>query len=176
MFKGRISTQWKVYIAQHLNAKGIKLKMQEWVLKPINEMWDHATRLWHYHNVVSESGKESVVDPNSSSITQLNMSFATFFLHATITPIFDTKTGKEWLWVMLSDIRTNARDINFDRIMSGTVDRTVITRHPMSLIFYEEATVRGMVLTDMIDGTKVVPNFLAGPITSERVGHMKQVR
>jgi hypothetical protein len=46
----------------------------------------------------------------------------------------------------------------------------------MSLIFYEEATVRGMVLTYMIDGTKVVPNFLAGPITSERVGHMKQVR
>jgi hypothetical protein len=30
MFKGRIGTQWKVYIAQHMNAKGIKLKMQEW--------------------------------------------------------------------------------------------------------------------------------------------------
>jgi hypothetical protein len=126
--------------------------------------------------VISESGKESVVDPNNSSVTQLNMGFATLFLHATITPITDTSTGKERLWVMFSDIRTNARDINFDRIMSGTVDRTVITRHPMSLIFYEEATDRGMVLTDMIDGTKVVPDFLAGPITLERVGHMKQVR
>jgi hypothetical protein len=36
--------------------------------------------------------------------------------------------------------------------------------------------VDGVVLTDMIDGTKVVPNFLAGPITSERIAHMKLVR
>jgi hypothetical protein len=78
--------------------------------------------------------------------------------------------------MMFSDIRTNARDINFDRIMNGTVDRTVITRQPMSLIFYEEATADGIVLPDMIDRTKVVPNFLAGPITLERIAHMKQVR
>jgi hypothetical protein len=36
--------------------------------------------------------------------------------------------------------------------------------------------VDGVVLADMIDGTKVVPNFLAGPITSERIAHMKLVR
>jgi hypothetical protein len=28
----------------------------------------------------------------------------------------------------------------------------------------------------MIDGTEVVPNFLAGPITSKRILHMKEVR
>jgi hypothetical protein len=50
MFKGRIETQWKVYTAQHLNAKGIKLKMQEWVPKLINTMWDHTTRPWHCRN------------------------------------------------------------------------------------------------------------------------------
>jgi hypothetical protein len=126
--------------------------------------------------VISESGKESVVDPNNSRVKQLNMCFAILFLHATITTIADTNTGKERLWVMFSDIRTNARDINFDRIMNGTVDRKVITRQPMSLIFYEEATVDGVVLTDLIDGTKVVPNFLAGPITSELIAHMKLVR
>jgi hypothetical protein len=49
MLKGRIATQWKLYTAQHLNAKGIKLKMQEWVPKLINAMWDHIARLWHYH-------------------------------------------------------------------------------------------------------------------------------
>jgi hypothetical protein len=64
--------------------------------------------------VISESGKESVVDPNITSVTQLNMGFATSFLHATITPIAYTNTGKERLWVMFSDIRTNAHDINLD--------------------------------------------------------------
>jgi hypothetical protein len=38
MYKGRIATQWKVYIAQHMNAKGIKLKMQEWAPKLINSL------------------------------------------------------------------------------------------------------------------------------------------
>jgi hypothetical protein len=126
--------------------------------------------------VISESVKESVVDPNIMSVTQLNMGVATLFLHATITTIADTNTGKERLWVMFSDIRTNARDINFDRIVNGTVDRLGITRQPMSLIFYEEAAVDGVVLTYMIDGTKVVPNFLAGPITLERIAHMELVR
>jgi hypothetical protein len=55
MFKGRIASQWKVYTAQHLNAKGIKLKMQEWVPKLINEMWDHTTRIWHYPNDAVDS-------------------------------------------------------------------------------------------------------------------------
>jgi hypothetical protein len=50
IFKGRIATQWKVYTSQHLVAKGIKLKMQEWAPKLINTMWDHMTRLWHYRN------------------------------------------------------------------------------------------------------------------------------
>jgi hypothetical protein len=81
--------------------------------------------------VISESGKESVVDPNITSVIQLNTGFATLFLHATITTISDTNTGKERLWVMFSDIRTNARDINFDQIMNGTVDRKVINRQPM---------------------------------------------
>jgi hypothetical protein len=45
MYKGRIAAQWKVYIAQHMNAKGIKLKMQEWAPKLINALWDHTTRL-----------------------------------------------------------------------------------------------------------------------------------
>jgi hypothetical protein len=44
--------------------------------------------------VISESGKESVVDPNNSSATQLNMGFAALFLHAMITTIADTNTGK----------------------------------------------------------------------------------
>jgi hypothetical protein len=35
-FKGIIATQWKVYTAQHMNTKGIKLKMQEWAPKLIN--------------------------------------------------------------------------------------------------------------------------------------------
>jgi hypothetical protein len=50
MYKGRIATQWKVYIAQHMNAKGIKLKMKEWAPKLINALWDHTTRLWHFRN------------------------------------------------------------------------------------------------------------------------------
>jgi hypothetical protein len=33
-----------------MTAKGIKLKIQEWAPKLINEMWDHTTRLWHYRN------------------------------------------------------------------------------------------------------------------------------
>jgi hypothetical protein len=45
IFKGRIATQWKVYTAQLLNAKGIKFKMQEWARKLINAMWDHTPRL-----------------------------------------------------------------------------------------------------------------------------------
>jgi hypothetical protein len=39
-----------VYTAQHLAAKGIKLKMQEWAPTLIKAMWDHTTRLWHYRN------------------------------------------------------------------------------------------------------------------------------
>jgi hypothetical protein len=39
-----------VYTAQHLNAKGIKLNMQEWTPKLVNVMWDHTTRLWHSRN------------------------------------------------------------------------------------------------------------------------------
>jgi hypothetical protein len=50
IFKGRIATQWKVYIVQHLAAKRIKLKMQEWAPKLINTIWDHTTHLWHYRN------------------------------------------------------------------------------------------------------------------------------
>jgi hypothetical protein len=50
MLKGRSATQWKVYTAQHMNAKRIKLKMQEWAPKFINALWDHTTRLWHYDN------------------------------------------------------------------------------------------------------------------------------
>jgi predicted nucleotide-binding protein (sugar kinase/HSP70/actin superfamily) len=77
---------------------------------------------------------------------------------------------------MFSDIRTNARDFKFDRIMKKNLDKLVITRERMSLIFYEEAPTIGVVLTYMIDGTKVVRNVLASPITSERIAHMKQVR
>jgi hypothetical protein len=50
MFKGRIATQWKVYTAQHMNAKGITLKMQEWSPKFIKAMWEHTTCLWHYRS------------------------------------------------------------------------------------------------------------------------------
>jgi hypothetical protein len=50
MYKGRISTQWKLYIAQHMNAKGIKLKMQAWAPKLINALWYHTTCLWHFRN------------------------------------------------------------------------------------------------------------------------------
>jgi hypothetical protein len=50
LFKGRVATQWKFYMEQHLDAKGIKLKIQEWAPKLINAMWDHTTRLWHYRN------------------------------------------------------------------------------------------------------------------------------
>jgi hypothetical protein len=35
---------------QHMTAKGIKLKIQEWAPKLINAMWDNTTRLWHYRN------------------------------------------------------------------------------------------------------------------------------
>jgi hypothetical protein len=52
----------------------------------------------------------------------------------------------------------------------------VITRDIIALILYEEAPTIGVVLTDMIDGTKVVPNFLASPITSKLSAHMKEVR
>jgi hypothetical protein len=50
MYKGIIAIQWKVYVAQHMNAKGIKLKMQEWAPKLINALWDHTTRLWNCLN------------------------------------------------------------------------------------------------------------------------------
>jgi hypothetical protein len=109
-------------------------------------------------------------------MTSLNIGFATLFVHATITKVVDTTTGKERPGVMFSDIRTNARDIKFDRIMKENVDKLVITRDLISLIFYEEAPMIGVVLTDMIDGMKVVPNFLADPITPKRIAHMKKVR
>jgi hypothetical protein len=44
--------------------------------------------------IVPELGKESVVDPNKICTTSLNMGFATLFLHATITKVVDTTTGK----------------------------------------------------------------------------------
>jgi hypothetical protein len=88
----------------------------------------------------------------------------------------DTTAGKERPWVIFSDIHTNPRDIKFDRIMKENVDKLVITRDMISLIFYEESPTIGVVLTDMIDGTKVVPTFLAGPITSKRIAYMKEVR
>jgi hypothetical protein len=62
MFKGRIATQWKVYTVQHLNAKGIKLKIQESVPKLINAMWDHINRLWYYHNDAVHSRDTNQVD------------------------------------------------------------------------------------------------------------------
>jgi hypothetical protein len=50
-----VATQWKVYTEQHLNAKVIKLKRQEWAPKVINATWDHTTRLWYYHNDAVQS-------------------------------------------------------------------------------------------------------------------------
>jgi hypothetical protein len=44
--------------------------------------------------VVPELRKESVVDPNKTCMTSLNMGFATLFLHATITKVVDTTTVK----------------------------------------------------------------------------------
>jgi hypothetical protein len=126
--------------------------------------------------IVSELGKESVVDPNKTCMASLNMGFATLFLHATITKNTDTTTGKERPWLMFSDIRTNLRDVEINRIMKENVNKSVITRDMISLIFYEEAPTIGVVLTHMIDRTKVVPNFLAGPITSKRTSRMKDVR
>jgi hypothetical protein len=76
---------------------------------------------------------------------------------------------------MFSDIRTNPRDVKIDLIMTKEIDKSVITRDMISLIWYEEAPTIGVVLTDMIDGTKVVPNFPAGPITSKRISHMEEV-
>jgi hypothetical protein len=38
-----------------MNAKGIKLKMQEWAPKFINALWEHTTRLWHCRNDVVQS-------------------------------------------------------------------------------------------------------------------------
>jgi hypothetical protein len=52
MYKGRITNQWKVFIAEHIDAKGIKFKMQEWAPKLSNALWDHTTRLWHCRNDV----------------------------------------------------------------------------------------------------------------------------
>jgi hypothetical protein len=63
MYKGRIATQWKVYIAQHMNAKGIKLKIQERAPKLINALWDHTTRLWHCPKDAVHSRDTSQVDP-----------------------------------------------------------------------------------------------------------------
>jgi hypothetical protein len=65
--------------------------------------------------------------------------------------------------------------VKIDRIMTENVDKAVITRDMISLIFYEVAPMIGVVLTDMIDGTKVIPHFLAGPITTKIISHMKEV-
>jgi hypothetical protein len=66
IFKGRIAMQWKVYTAQHMNAKEVKLKMQEWAPKLINAMWDHTTRLWHYHN-------DAIHSRYTKQVAQLNI-------------------------------------------------------------------------------------------------------
>jgi hypothetical protein len=126
--------------------------------------------------MVPELGKYFVVDPNKTCMTSLNMGFTTLFLHATITKVSDTTTVKERPWLMFSDILTNPRDVKIDRIMKENVDKSVITRYMMSLIFYEEAPTIGVVLIYIINGTKVVPNFLAGPITSKIISYMKEVR
>jgi RPA family protein len=55
MDKGRITTQWKVYIAQHMNAKGITLKMQEWAR-------DHTTSLWQCRSEGVHSRDTNQVD------------------------------------------------------------------------------------------------------------------
>jgi hypothetical protein len=125
--------------------------------------------------IVPELGKESVVDLCKTCMTSLKMGFATLFLHATIKNVADTPTGKERPWLMFSDIHTNPSDVKIDLIMKENVEKSVITREMISLICYEEAPTIGVVLTYMIDGTKVVPNFLAGPITAKRVSHMKEV-
>jgi hypothetical protein len=39
LFKGRVATQWRVDTEQHLPAKIIKLKIQEWAPNLINAMW-----------------------------------------------------------------------------------------------------------------------------------------
>jgi mRNA-degrading endonuclease toxin of MazEF toxin-antitoxin module len=85
-------------------------------------------------------------------------------------------TGKERPWLMFSGIRTNPRDVKIDQSMTENVNKSLITRDTISLIFYEVAPTIGVVLADMIDGTKVVPNFLAGPITTKRISHLKEVR
>jgi hypothetical protein len=126
--------------------------------------------------IFTELGEESVVDPNKTCTMSLNMGFATLFLHATITKVMKKITGKEWPWLIFSDIRTNPRIVKIDRIMTENVEKALITRDMISLIFYEEAPTIGVVLTDMIDGTKGVPNLLAGPITHKRISHMKEVR
>jgi hypothetical protein len=77
---------------------------------------------------------------------------------------------------MFSDICTNPRDVKIDQIMTEKVYKAVITRDMISFIFYEVAPTIGVVLTDMIDGTKVVPNFLAGPFTTNIISHLKEVR
>jgi hypothetical protein len=106
----------------------------------------------------------------------LNMGFTTFFLHAKITKVADTTTGKERPWLMFSDIHTNPRDVKIDRIMQENIDKSVITRDMISLIFYQEAPTIGVVLADIIDGTRMIPNFLAGPITEKGISRMKEVR
>jgi hypothetical protein len=106
----------------------------------------------------------------------LNMGFATLLLHAMITKVLDKNTGKERPWLMFIDIHMNPRDVKIDRIMTENVNKAFITRDMISLIFYEVAPTIGVVLTDMTDGTKVVPNFLAVPITAKRISHLKEVR
>jgi hypothetical protein len=71
--------------------------------------------------IVPELGKAYVVYPNKTCMTSLNMGFATLFLHATITKVADTTTGKERPWLMFSDIHTNPRDVKIDRIMKENI-------------------------------------------------------
>jgi hypothetical protein len=106
----------------------------------------------------------------------LNMGFATLLLHATEKKVVDKITGRERPWLMFSDIHRNPLNVKIDRIMTENIDKSVITRDMIPLIFYEEAPTIGVVLKDMIDGTKVVPSFLSGPITSKRISYMKEVR
>jgi hypothetical protein len=88
----------------------------------------------------------------------------------------DKNTGKERPWLKFSDICTNPCDGKIDLIMTENFDKAVITRETISLICYEVAPTIGVVLTYMIFGTKVLPNFLAGHITTKRISHMKEVR
>jgi L-2-hydroxyglutarate oxidase LhgO len=77
---------------------------------------------------------------------------------------------------MFSNIHTNPRDVDIDRIMTQPIDSVCISRDKIYMIVSGKASTNGVLLTDMVDGIWTVDWFLVGPITNTSILRLQESR